>query len=174
MPTPTSRYARRAIAALLLALALAAASANAAAAEWQLVGYLLPENGHPCMNDPYTGAGYAWIRKDDAGKTHRDQLRDAVKAKNAHASLAGPWPVRAERPVFLVAKQLQCRDYDLKTYPATSYEFIAAADEAALAQAMAGKQKQYPEIVGYTFEKIARPASELDAAGTATVVGRTE
>lgn len=173
MYRPTNKQLRVLTGLAFVACAMASA-ATAAAAEWQLVGYRLPENNHPCMNDPYTQAGYAWIRKDENNKTHRDQLRDTVKAQNNRASLDGPWPVRADRPVFLVAKQLRCKDYDLKAHSATSYEFITAADEAALAQIMAGKQKSQAEIVGYTFEKISRPVQELDSAGTATVVGRTQ
>lgn len=166
---------RPAIPRPLLAVVLATAfltAGTASAAEWQLLGYRLPENGHPCMNDPDTQAGYAWIRKDADSKTHRDQLRATVRAQNDKASMDGPWPVRADRPVFLVAKQLRCRDYDLKTHSATSYEFIAAVDESALESIMASKQKMHAEVVGYTFEKISRPARELDAEGTATVVGR--
>lgn len=152
--------------------ALLSTAGFAAAADWQLVGYLLPDNGHPCVNDPYVEAGYVWIRKDEGAAAHRDQLRAAVKAQNPRATMAGPWPVREDRPVFLVAKQWNCK-VDGKTYSPINYEFIAAADEAALEETMKSKMKLYREIVSYTVEKISRPVRELDQAGTPTVVGRT-
>lgn len=153
--------------------ALGLAPAAVQAAEWKLVGYLLPDNDHPCMNAPYKEVGYVWIRKGDSTKSYLDQLRATVKAQNSKASFSGPWPVQSERTVFLVTKQLRCRDYDLKPYSATSYEFVVAPDEAALAQIMAGKQKAHAEIVGYTFENISRPTQDLDKTGQATVIGRS-
>jgi len=148
---------------------------TAQAADWVFVGYRLPENGHPCINDPYTKAGYVWIRKDENTRSHQEHLKTTVKAENAKADIESPRPVRAGQSIFLVAKSVNCMNATTgKRQLVTNYMFVAAADEAGLRSRMASEMKLYPEIADYTFEDITRSPAKLDEAGTATVIGRSQ
>lgn len=168
----TRRLPRAMAASALLLACLGATTAHAA--EWVFVGYRLLENGHPCINDPYTKAGYVWIRKDENTKSHQEQLKATVKAENAKADIEYPRAVRPGQSIFLVAKSVKCRDWNSKTHLVTSYMFVAAADEAGLRSHMVSEMKLYPDITDYTFEDITRSPAKLDEAGTATVIGRSQ
>lgn len=154
------------------ALALLASSAQAA--DWYFVGYLLPENGHPNVNDPYSQAGYVWIRKDENTKSHFEKLKETVKAENANASVESPVLVRPEVSIFLVAKTVNGRDWNGKVHKVTNYMFVRAPDEAGLHRRMESEKKMYPEIVDYTFTNVSRATSKLDESGQATVIGRAK
>lgn len=167
------QLAKRALTAAGVALACLG-TPTTQAADWVFVGYRLPENGHPCINDPYTKAGYVWIRKDENTRSHQEHLKTTVKAENAKADIESPRPVRAGQSIFLVAKSVNCRDWDSKKHLVTNYMFVAAADEARLRSRMASEMKLYPEITDYTFEDITRSPAKLDEAGTATVIGRSQ
>ena len=168
----TRRLSRAMAASALLLAGLGVTPAQAA--DWVFVGYRLPENGHPCINDPYTKAGYVWIRKDENTRSHQEHLKTTVKAENAKADIESPRPVRAGQSIFLVAKSVNCRDWDSKKHLVTNYMFVAAADEAGLRSRMVSEMKLYPEIADYTFEDIKRSPAKLDEAGTATVIGRSQ
>jgi hypothetical protein len=162
----------RASLAALCFLAGACAPALAHAADWELLAYRLPDNGHPCMNDPYHEAGYVWIRKDADSALHKTQLREQVKAANAHPDFLGAHRVGGKEGAFLVTKRLRCRNYDGKSFEANDHEFLFMADEASVRSYMDDRRKKNPDVLDYTVEAISRPTQELDASGTATVVGR--
>ena len=150
----------------------ALAPALAHAADWELLAYRLPDNGHPCMNDPYHEAGYVWIRKDADSAMRKQQLREQVKAENAHPDFLGARRVGGKEGAFLVTKRLRCRNYDDKSFEATDHEFLFMADEAVVRGYMDDRRKKNPDILDYTVQAISRSTQDLDATGTATVIGR--
>lgn len=162
---------RRALCGLCIG-AGALAPALAQASDWELLAYRLPDNGHPCMNDPYHEAGYVWIRKDADSAVRKQQLREQVKGENAHPDFLGARRVGGKDVAFLVTKRLRCRNYDGKNFEATDHEFLFMADEAAVHHFMDDRRKKNPDILDYSVQAISRSTQELDAAGTATVIGR--
>ena len=159
----------------LLALCIGAgalAPALALGADWELVMYRLPANGHPCINDPYPEAGYVWIRRDADAASRREQLKAQVRGQNSHPDFRGPRRVQAGEVVYLVNKQIQCRSYGGKQYESSDYEFVVVKDEAALRSYMEDKQADHPDVRSYTYEAISRAPQDLDATGTSVVIGR--
>lgn len=163
---------RRAIAVACIGAGVLA-PALAGAADWELLAYRLPDNGHPCINDPYHEAGYVWIRKDADSARHKEQLRAQVKARNAHPDLLGPRRA-GSGGAFLVTRRLRCRSYGGESFEVTDHEFLFMADEAAVRHYMDERRKKNPDILDYTVQDIGRTPQALDAEGTATVVGRSQ
>lgn len=149
-------------------------SQQAYAADWLFVGYLLPQTGHPCVNDPYIQAGYVWIRKDANTQSNLESLKAAVKAENPKASLESPKLVKPGKRNFLIKKSYRCTDNNAKVHLETNYDFHTDDDEAALRKYMESYMRTQPAVLDYTFEDVTRSPQELDAKGTATVVGRSK